>query len=106
MERGPARATERDREGGEAREGQPRNGGEARFLTIPVDAGGRMTSAEGNVMAVEDMRAELRRLASTANGRPIYIQANQGIPTESLQSLVAECQRAGIRNLYFAPARR
>lgn len=75
-------------------------------LVIPVNAKGQVLSSEGQVLSQSDMRAELGRIAASANGRRIYVQAEQGIATAELQSLVKECQQAGIKNLFLSNGRR
>jgi len=52
------------------------------------------------------VRSTLKRLAATANDRPVVIKADQGMPTASLKSLVEECQKAGIKNLRFSGSTR
>lgn len=98
VRRGPA-----DGEGGVRR--APGGGEQGNAITINLDNRGRMVMGEGQLLATDRMREELRNLAARANGRRIVLRADQGISTIALQSMINECQRAGIKNLYLSGGR-
>jgi len=76
---------------------------EGKIITIVADNRGRMVSGEGQAMATAQMREQLRRIVASANGRKVLIRADQGMSAAAIQSLIKECQSAGIKNLFLSP---
>ena len=73
---------------------------------IRVNARGQVIAGDNRPVPIDTVRATLRKLAGSANGRPIVIKADQGMPTASLKALIDECEKAGVKNLRFSgPAR-
>jgi hypothetical protein len=100
---GGVRSGPRDGEGGRrgAAEGEGRGSAEGGNLTLNVDAAGQLL-ANGRAMTAKQRAAYLRQFAANAGGRKIYIRASRGTSMASLQNLIRECQKAGIKNLYMA----
>lgn len=90
--RGPA-----DGEGGRSAES---DGG----LILNVNSRGQLI-AEGRILSPSQRVNYLRRVATGARGRKIYIQASQGASITSIQNLIRECQSAGMKNLYLRSGR-
>lgn len=74
---------------------------ESQTIVIDVDDRGRILNGERRAMDTNQMRAELRRIAATANGRKIYLRADRAVPFQAMQSLLRECQAANIKNLFL-----
>ena len=73
-------------------------------LVLNVNSRGQLV-AEGRVLSPSQRVNYLRRVASSARGRKIYIQANQGASVTSIQNLIRECQVAGMKNLFLRSGR-
>ena len=107
---GPRDGEGAPRKGPRDGEGAPRRGpgdtgapsAESRVVTIKADANGRMIGGERRLLDSKQTRTELRRIAATANGRKVVIRAEQGMSAAALQSLMRECQAAGIKNLFIS----
>lgn len=92
VRRGPA-----DGEGGRSAEA-------ADGLVLNVNSRGQLL-AEGRVLSPSQRVNYLRRVAASARGRKIYLQAGQGASMTSIQNLIRECQTAGMKNLYLRSGR-
>lgn len=88
--------------GGVSREGQPQQQG----IMIRVNARGQVIAGDNRPVPIETVRATLKKLAAGANGRPIVIKADQGMPTASLKALIEECEKAGVKNVSFSGSTR
>lgn len=56
---------------------------------------------EGGALFGQNMRNELKRVAAQSRGQRVYVQAAANVSMVHLQAFIAECSRAGIRNLYL-----
>jgi len=103
---GEGAATKGPRDGeGKVRQ-VPRDSGdpslEAGVITVNADANGPMLGGGNRPLEAAQMQSELRRIAATANRRKVMIRAERAMSAAALQTLVRECQAAGIKNLFIS----
>ena len=60
---------------------------------IRVNSRGQVIAGDNRPVPIETMRATLRKLAGSANGRPIFIKAEKGMPIASLKALTTNVRK-------------